>query len=165
LHYVEREDPGGGHPNRAGGTSFFLGAVLVMPAVRPAAPASCESRARRAIIRSKTPSSQARSQRHQKTLPHLDNLFLRWFGLEVVAVVLLVDGVGIRFWNYALYCGAIAAGVLTLIDLPQPSDYAAEGYRVLWTLCGVAIGVLVMFLAGLLAKRTAKTSQPAPQPA
>jgi len=55
--------------------------------------------------------------------------------------------------------------VLTLLDLPHPSNYSAEGYRVLWTLCGVAIGVLVMFLAGLLAKRTAKAApQPAPQP-
>jgi hypothetical protein len=43
----------------------------------------------------------------------------------------------------------------------------AEGDRVLWTLCGVAIGVLVMFLADLLAKRrTAKApQQPAKQPA
>jgi hypothetical protein len=41
-----------------------------------------------------------------------------------------------RFWNYALYTGAIAAGVLILVDLPQPSNYGAEGYRVLWTLCG-----------------------------
>jgi uncharacterized membrane protein YccC len=87
-------------------------------------------------------------------------------GLQVVAFVILINGVGIRFWNYALYCGAIAAGVLILIDLPQPSDYAAEGYRVLWTLCGVGIGVLVMFLAGLLARRTAKAPpQPAAQPA
>jgi hypothetical protein len=87
-------------------------------------------------------------------------------GLEIVAFVILVNGVGIRFWNYALYCGAIAAGVLTLIDLGQPTDYAAEGYRVLWTFCGVAIGVLVMFLAGLLARRTAKpTPQPTKQPA
>jgi len=86
-------------------------------------------------------------------------------GLEVIALVLLVHGAGIRFWNYALYCGAIAAGVLTLLDLPQPSNYAAEGDRVLWTLCGTGIGVLVMFLAGLLAKRTAKAPpQPAPQP-
>jgi len=86
--------------------------------------------------------------------------------LQVVALVLLVHGVGIRFWNYALYCGAIAAGVLTLEDLSQPSDYATEGYRVLWTLCGVAIGVLVMFLAGLLARRGAKAPpQPAAQPA
>jgi len=86
--------------------------------------------------------------------------------MQVVAFVILINGVGIRFWNYALYCGAIAAGVLILIDLPQPSDYAAEGYRVLWTLCGVGIGVLVMFLAGLLARHTAKAPpQPAAQPA
>ena len=38
--------------------------------------------------------------------------------------------------NYALYCAAIAAAVLILLDLPQPSNYAAEGDRVLWTLCG-----------------------------
>jgi hypothetical protein len=87
-------------------------------------------------------------------------------GLEVVALVLLIHGVGSRFWNYALYCGAIAAAVLTLIDLAQPTNYSAEGYRLLWTLCGAAIGVVVMLLAGLLAKRrTAKTPQPARQPA
>jgi len=87
-------------------------------------------------------------------------------GLEVVALVLLMHGAAIRFWNYALYCGAIAAGVLILVDLPQPSNYAAEGYRVLWTLCGAGIGVLVMLLAGLLAKRTAKAPpQQATQPA
>ncbi|EGX59285.1 hypothetical protein SZN_13332 [Streptomyces zinciresistens K42] len=78
-------------------------------------------------------------------------------GLEVVALVLLVHGVGVRFWNYALYTAAIAAGALVLLDLPQPSDYAAEGYRVLWTLCGVGIGLLVMLPAGLLARRTAAT--------
>jgi Fusaric acid resistance protein-like len=94
-------------------------------------------------------------------------LFTITLGLEVVALVLLMHGAAIRFWNYALYTGAIAAGVLILIDLPQPSNYSAEGYRVLWTLCGVAIGVLVMLLADLLARRrTAKTPpQPAPQPA
>ncbi|MYS86593.1 FUSC family protein [Embleya scabrispora] len=79
-------------------------------------------------------------------------------GLEAVALVLLMHGAAIRFYNYALYCAAIAAGVLILVDLPQPSDYAAEGYRVLWTLCGVGITLLVMMLAGLLAKRAAKTS-------
>ncbi len=87
-------------------------------------------------------------------------------GLEVVALILLMHGAAIRFWNYALYCGAIAAGVLILLDLPQPSNYGAEGDRVLWTLCGVGIGVLIMLLAGLLAKRTAKApAQPATQPA
>ena len=83
-------------------------------------------------------------------------LFAITRGLEVVALVLLMHGAAIRFWNYALYTGAIAAGVLTLIDLPQPSNYSAEGWRLLWTLCGVAIAVLVMLLAGLLARRTAK---------
>ncbi|MBR7826700.1 FUSC family protein [Actinospica sp. MGRD01-02] len=74
-------------------------------------------------------------------------------GLEVVALVLFAHAVGIRFWNYAVYCAAIAAGVLILVDLPQPSDYGAEGDRVLWTVCGAGIGVLVMLLAGLLGKR------------
>ncbi|MEU5634146.1 FUSC family protein [Streptomyces rishiriensis] len=87
------------------------------------------------------------------TSEHGLRLFAVERGLEVVALVLFMHGVGIRFLNYALYCAAIAAGVLVLIDLPQPSDYAAEGYRVLWTFCGVGIGVLVM----LLAKRTAQT--------
>jgi hypothetical protein len=87
-------------------------------------------------------------------------------GLEVVAIVLLMHAAGIRFWNYALYYVATSAGVLILLDLPQPSNYGAEGYRVLWALCGVAIGVLVMFLADLLAKRTAKAppGQPADVP-
>ena len=85
-------------------------------------------------------------------------------GLEVVVIVILMHGFAIRFWNYALYCAAIAAGVLILLDLPQPSD-SAEGYRILWTLCGAAIGVLVMLLAGLLGRRTAKARpQPAAQP-
>lgn len=87
-------------------------------------------------------------------------------GLEVVALVFFMHAAATRFWNYALYCGAIAAGVLILLDLPQPSNYAAEGYRVLWTLSGVGIGVLVMLLAGLLARRTAKAPpQRTPQPA
>lgn len=77
-------------------------------------------------------------------------------GLEVVALVLLMHGVGIRFLNYALYCAAIAAGVLLLVDLPQPSNYTAEGNRVLWTLCGAGIGLLVILLAALLGKRHPK---------
>jgi hypothetical protein len=52
------------------------------------------------------------------------------------------------------------------VDFPQPANYAAEGYRVLWTLGGAGIGVLVMLLAGLLARRTAQAPpQPAAQPA
>jgi hypothetical protein len=87
-------------------------------------------------------------------------------GLEVVALVLIMHGVGIRLVNYALYSAAIAAAVLILLDVLQPSSYSAEGDRVLWTLCGAGIAVLVMLLAGLLAKRTAKAPpQPAAQPA
>jgi uncharacterized membrane protein YgaE (UPF0421/DUF939 family) len=82
-------------------------------------------------------------------------------GLEVVALVLVMHAVAIRFWNYALYSAAIAGAVLILADLAQPSSYGAEGDRVLWTLCGVGIGVLVMLLAGLLAKRSSKAP---PQP-
>jgi uncharacterized membrane protein YccC len=76
-------------------------------------------------------------------------------GLEVVAIVLFIHAVAIRIWNYALYTAAVAAAVLTLIDLLQPTDYSAEGYRVAWTLAGVAIGISVMVLAGLLSRRTA----------
>ncbi len=83
-------------------------------------------------------------------------LFATTRGLEAVALVLFMHGAATRFFNYALYCAAIAAGVLILVDLPQPSHYAAEGYRVLWTLCGVAIGLLTVLLAGLLAKPSAK---------
>jgi uncharacterized membrane protein YccC len=77
--------------------------------------------------------------------------------LEVVAIVILIHGAAIRFWNYALYTAAIAAGVLLFASLPEPSDYSSEGERVLWTLVGVAIAVFVMFLGDLLAKRSPKS--------
>jgi hypothetical protein len=83
------------------------------------------------------------------------------FGLEVVAIVFLMHAAGIRFWNYAIYYGAVSAAVLILVDLQQPSNYGAEGYRILWTLCGLAIGVFVMLLAGLLTRHKAKAP---PQP-
>jgi Fusaric acid resistance protein-like len=84
-------------------------------------------------------------------------------GLQAVAFVFFLHAAGIRFWNYAIYCAFIAAGVLTLSDLPQPTNYNAEGERVLWTLCGVAIAVVVMLLAGLLSKAAAKKPVPAAQ--
>ncbi len=91
---------------------------------------------------------------------HGFRLFVIDRGLEVVAIVLVMHAVAIRFWNYAFYCAAIAGAVLILADLAQPSDYAAEGERALWTLCGVGIGVFVMLLAGLLAKHGPKTPSP-----
>ena len=78
----------------------------------------------------------------------------------MVALILFMHGAAVRFWNYTLYTAAIAAGVLIFVDLPQPSDYAAEGYRVLWTLCGVGISLIAMLLAGLLAKRPARAQRP-----
>ena len=56
--------------------------------------------------------------------------------------------------------------MLIAIDLPNPGNYSAEGDRVLYTLIGVAIAVIVMLLGNLLAKRTAKARpQAAPHPA
>jgi len=83
-------------------------------------------------------------------------------GLEVVALVLIMHAVAVIFWNYTFFAAAVSAAVLILMDVQQPTDYATEGYRVLWTLCGVAIAVLVMLLAGLLAKRAPAPKQPAP---
>jgi len=86
--------------------------------------------------------------------------------LEVVVIVIYVHGAGIRFWNYAFYTAALAAGTLLAVDLPHPSNYSAEGDRVLYTLIGVAIAVLVMLLGNVLAKLTAKAPpQAAPHPA
>ena len=72
-------------------------------------------------------------------------------------IIALALGAAIRMVNYALYTAAIAAGVLVAMDLPHPSNLSAEGERVLYTFVGVGIGVLVMLLANVLAKRGAKT--------
>jgi len=86
--------------------------------------------------------------------------------LEVVVIVIYVHGAGIRFWNYAFYTACLAAGTLLAVDLPHPSNYSAEGDRVLYTLIGVAIALLVMLVGNLLAKRSAKApAQAAPRPA
>jgi hypothetical protein len=86
--------------------------------------------------------------------------------LEVIVIALFALGAAIRFVNYALYCSAIAAGVLIAIDIPHPSNLGAEGERVLFTFIGVGIGVVVMLLANVLAKRKPKAPpQAAAQPA
>jgi len=79
--------------------------------------------------------------------------------LEVVTIIFFMHGAAIRFWNYALYTAAIAAGVLLAVDLPHPSNYSAEGDRALWTLIGVAIAVLVMLVGSLLSKLSARKRQ------
>ncbi len=54
--------------------------------------------------------------------------------------------------NYAYYTAAIASAVLIAADLPRPESYAAEGRRVLFTIIGGGIGVIVMFHRGSDAK-------------
>lgn len=78
--------------------------------------------------------------------------------LEVVIVVLFALAGSIRTVSYTLYCAVVAGAVLIALDLPHPSNLADEGRRVLFTFIGVGIAVVVMFLANLLQKRTAKVS-------
>ena len=75
--------------------------------------------------------------------------------LEVVIIIFGVIAASIRGVNYALYCAAVAAAVLIAMDLPQPSNLADEGRRVLFTFIGVGIAVVVMLLANVIQKRTA----------
>lgn len=63
-----------------------------------------------------------------------------------------------RAANYALYCAAVATTVLIAEDIPNPSNLASEGRRVLFTFFGLAIGIVVLVLAGLLQRRTAQAA-------
>jgi hypothetical protein len=84
-------------------------------------------------------------------------------GLEVVAIILFMHAAGIRFVNYALYYATTTAAVLTLVEMLQPTNHGGEGDRVLWALCGVGIGVLVMLVTGVLAKyRPKPPAEPTP---
>ena len=83
--------------------------------------------------------------------------------LEVIIVVLFALVASIRFVNYTWYTAALAAGLLIAMDVPNPSNFTDEGRRILFTFAGVGIAVIVMFLADLLRKRTAKAVPQAPQ--
>ena len=97
---------------------------------------------------------------HGKTLVSITH------GLQVVAIVLMMHAVATFFYNYAIFQAAFVAAVLILVDLLQPGNYGAEGYRLLWTLCGVAMATVVMALAALLARSAAEgPPQPAQQAA
>ena len=83
--------------------------------------------------------------------------------LEVIVVVLFALAASIRTMSYTFYCAAIAGAVLIAADVPHPSNLTDEGRRILFTLPGVGIAVIVLLLAGLLQKRTAaKTAPQAP---
>ncbi len=75
--------------------------------------------------------------------------------LEVAVVLIFTAGAAIRGVNYALYNAAIAAGVLIAIDLPHATNFTDEALRVLYTLLGVGLALLVMLLATQLGKRAA----------
>ncbi len=78
--------------------------------------------------------------------------------VEVIIILLAGLGIAIKGVNYAYYAGAIACAALIAADLSQPTDYAAEGRRVLFTVVGVGIGLLVMFAADRLQKHSVKTA-------
>ena len=70
--------------------------------------------------------------------------------LEVIIVVLLALAGSIRTVSYAWYTAAVAGAVLIAEDVPHPSNFADEGRRILFTLAGVGISIIVLLLAGLL---------------
>lgn len=82
--------------------------------------------------------------------------------LEVIVVVLLALAASIRTMSYTFYTAAVAAAVLIAADVPDPSNLSHEGRRILFTLAGVGIAVIVLLLAGLLQKRTAKPASQTP---
>ena len=81
--------------------------------------------------------------------------------LVVTIILLAAIGASIHGVNYAYYTAAIASAALIAADLPHPTNYAAEGRRVLFTFIGVGIAVVVMFIADRMQERSAKAA-PAP---
>ena len=82
--------------------------------------------------------------------------------LEVIIVVLFALAMSIRTVSYTWYTAAMAGAILIAADIPHPSNLTDEGRRILWTLAGVGIAVIVMFLADLLQKHAAKAAPQAP---
>ena len=76
--------------------------------------------------------------------------------LEAAIILLAALGASIHGVNYAYYTAAIASAALIAADIPHPTNYAAEGRRVLFTFIGVGIGVLVMFVADRLKQHSAQ---------
>jgi uncharacterized membrane protein YgaE (UPF0421/DUF939 family) len=81
--------------------------------------------------------------------------------LELIVLVLAAAAAALRTVNYAIYCAAIAALVLVADDIPHPTNLDDEVRRVLFTLAGVGIAALVMWLANQPQKRASKTAPPA----
>lgn len=84
--------------------------------------------------------------------------------LEEVIIVLMAVAMSIHEVNYTFYAAGIAGSVLIALDLPHPTNLDAEGRRIFFTFAGVAIAVVVMYLATLLQKRKASTPAPTSAP-
>ena len=78
--------------------------------------------------------------------------------LEILIVILAAAGGAMRSANYAIYCICIAAVVLLVDDVSNPTNHSAEGERVLFTFIGLGIGLVVLVLAGLINKHSAKAA-------
>jgi Fusaric acid resistance protein-like len=84
--------------------------------------------------------------------------------LQAIVVVLAAFAGSFRAATYAFYCAAVAALVLIAEDVTHPTNFSAEGRRVLFTFLGLAIGIGVLVIGGVIQKRTAKTAvQAAPK--
>jgi len=81
--------------------------------------------------------------------------------LEIVIVIAAATAAAMRAANYAIYCAAVATTVLIAEDIPHPSDLHTEGRRVLFTFLGLGIGIVVLYVATLIQKRSAKAVAPA----
>jgi len=77
--------------------------------------------------------------------------------LEIVIVIFATVAAAFRGANYAIYCIFMAAVVLIVDDVSNPTNHSAEGRRVLFTFIGLGIGLVVLVLAGLIKKHSSKT--------
>jgi len=78
--------------------------------------------------------------------------------LEILIVILAAIAGTFRSANYAIYCTCMAAVVLTVDGVSNPTNHSAEGRRVLFTFIGLGIGLVVLLFAGLLKRRAAKAA-------
>jgi len=78
--------------------------------------------------------------------------------LEVAIAILGAFAATFRAANYAIYCAGVAAAVLIAEDLPNPTNLGTEARRVAFTFIGLGIGLVVLVLAGLIQKRSARAT-------
>ena len=80
--------------------------------------------------------------------------------LEAIVVLLAGLAASTRAASYALYCAAMATLVLIAEDVTHPTNFSAEGRRILFTFVGLAIGIAVLGIGGLIAKHSVPHSAP-----